>query len=133
MGSQGIVSRARWARGVRSAAVAAVCALAVQSARLPLMLQAEAASCCCPHRAAEEVCNCPVCAHQRLLESDRPAIETCAAAGHADAIAGTDAAVLPPRAGRALPLASPRSSPLVVLPPADPALDVPTPPPLARG
>jgi hypothetical protein len=133
MGSRGIVGRALRTRCMRAAALAGICALAVQSARLPMMLQAEAAACCCPHRAAEEVCNCPVCAHQRLLESDRPAIETCAAAGHADAIAATDAAVLAARTGRASRFTTPRSTPLVVLPPPDPVVDVPTPPPLARG
>ena len=120
-------------RWMRAAALVAVYALAMQSAGLPMMLKADVPACCCPHRSPEDACSCPVCAHQRLLESSRPAIETCAAGGGAQALAAPEPAVLPPPIVRALSSGAPRAVPLVVLPPAEPAVDVPTPPPLARG
>ena len=133
MASRGILGRVLRMRWTRAAALLGVCALAVQSARLPILLTAEAATCCCPHRTAEDVCSCPVCAHQRMLNSGQPLIETCGSAPQAAAIAAPEAAVLSPRTGQTLPSSFAAAPPRVVLPPPEPAVDVPTPPPLARG
>jgi hypothetical protein len=119
-----------WCRAV---AVLAACAFAAQSAQLPMLAAAEAATCCCPHRTAEDACGCPVCAHRRLLEAGCPVVETCGAGTHAPAIATLDAAVLPPAGCITLvPARAVPALPVVSAPP-EPAAEVPTPPPLARG
>src|SRR3954465_10634976 len=102
MASHGIVGRELRTRWMRAAALVGVCALAVQSARLPMMLNEEAATCCCPQRTAEDACGCPVCAHHRLLESDHRVIESCAAGAHAPAVAAVDPALVLSPTSRAL-------------------------------
>jgi hypothetical protein len=132
MAWRSIVGRSLGIRWSRAAAVLLACAVGAQAGQLPLLAAAEAATCCCPHRTAEEACGCPVCAHRRQLEAGHAVIESCGAAARAPAVVPPDA-VLPPAVAMAL-----RSTPaltvfLVASPPPEPAVDVPTPPPVARG
>jgi hypothetical protein len=103
----------------------------LQSMQLPLLTTETSASCCCAHRASDEKCACPMCAHRRETESGKPFLKTCGSAAVAVGI------VPPPIALPAVLSASViRPGPAAVLPqvtspPPDPALQVPTPPPLA--
>jgi hypothetical protein len=129
---RGILGRSLRARCCRSVALAGACVLAAQTARLPL-LAGDSAGCCCPHAQAEEKCGCPLCAHRRALQSGQRVLESCGAAMVVAAI---------PAPAPALPALSaapaPRPSLAIAVPsfsspPTEPALEVPPPPPLARG
>lgn len=75
----------------------------------------------------------PVCAHRRQIESGHSVVESCGAPAHAPALAPSDNALLPPAGPVAAP-STPAAVPILVAsPPVEPAVDVPTPPPLARG
>jgi hypothetical protein len=129
----GTLTSALAARWCRALAVAAVCVLALQSMRLPLLCGETRPACCCPHHGADADCKCPVCSHQREVQSGKPYFKTC---GHsAETVAVTTFAP-------AVPVAkvSTRKSPVRLpvpsraeSPPTGPALDVPTPPPLAQA
>ena len=130
---QGILGRSLRARCCRAVALAGACFFAAQTAQLPL-LAGDCAGCCCPHAHDEEKCGCPVCAHWRALQSGQRVLETCGA--------GTVVAVIPSAPVPVLPAVStapaPRPSLAIAVPsfnspPTEPALEVPTPPPLSRG
>ena len=131
MAWRSIVGSALGTRWFQAAAVVLACAVAAEAARLPLLAAAGAASCCCPHRTAENACGCPVCAHRRQIESGHSVVESCGAEAHAPVLAPSDSAMLPPQGGVALRSTRTAVAIVVASPPAEPAVDVPTPPPLA--
>ncbi|HYS08802.1 MAG TPA: hypothetical protein VEP66_08655 [Myxococcales bacterium] len=107
--------------------------LAAQTVHVPLFTSAAAASCCCRHKAGDAHCACPVCVHARETQSGKPFYKNCAPASGVTALAAKEAAVptavaAPSRRSRQAP-----AQVRIASPPEDPPLDVPTPPPLARG
>jgi len=106
-------------------------ALALQVAA-PSAAAAKLAACCCKHKDDEgRKCRCPVCEHQRQLESNVPCMKTCGGGGELAAPAPI-LAFVPPLAApiAALPLPDPV---VTVVPgrPDSPVIEVETPPPLA--
>ena len=131
MGRRGTLRSALRTPWCRALAIAGVYVFTLQSMQLPLLAAEAPASCCCAHRSGDEKCACPMCAHRRETQSGKPFLKTCDAAAVAVAIvapqialpAVVSASVIRPGPAAALPQ--------VTSPPPDPALEVPTPPPLA--
>jgi len=131
MGRRGTLRSALRTPWCRALAIASVYVFTLQSMQLPLLTTETPASCCCAHRASDEKCACPMCAHRRETESGKPFLKTCGAVPVA-------VGIVPPQI--ALPavvsasIDRPAPAPVrarVTSPPPDPALEVPTPPPLA--
>jgi hypothetical protein len=128
---RGTLTSALGARWCRALAVIAVCFLAVQSMRLPLLTAEARAACCCPHHAENADCKCPVCTELRELRFGKPYFKSCGPSAEvvalipfAPALPSVNAAAPKP------PLPMPVPARAESAPP-DPAPDVPTPPPLA--
>jgi hypothetical protein len=107
--------------------------LAAQTAQVPLLTAAAAASCCCTHKAGDAHCACPVCVHARETQSGKPFYKTCASASGVTALVAKEAAVPTAMAAPATRIPQAPAQVRIASPPDDPPLDVPTPPPLARG
>jgi len=121
---------ARWCRAL---AVVAVCFLAAQSMRLPLLTAEARAACCCPHHAANADCRCPVCTELREMRSGKPYFKSCGQSVEAVALISFAPALPIVRApARKAPIPTPVPS-RAESPPPGPALDVPTPPPLPQA
>jgi hypothetical protein len=130
---RGTLTSALGARWSRTLAIVAVCLLALQSMRLPLLMAEPRAACCCPHHAADADCKCPVCTDLREMRSGKPYFKSCGQS--ADALALISFAPALPvvktparQAAIRMPVPSRGESP-----PPGPALDVVTPPPLAQA
>jgi hypothetical protein len=116
----------------RSMGMLVACAVALQATgTLPLIANAEAASCCCHHELSQ-TCRCPTCTHAREMASDHSFIRTCAGTSDPAMIVVQVAPAVPQSA----PLAALVLTAVSVLSPAQrrppsPDREVPTPPPLA--
>src|SRR5712672_2455817 len=67
-------------RHCRAMGMLLACAVALQATgALPLIVSAQAASCCCDHDKARP-CHCKDCTHAREMETDQRFIQTCAGA-----------------------------------------------------
>jgi len=131
MGRRGTLRSALRTPWCRALAIAGVYVFTLQSMQLPLLTAETPASCCCAHRTGDEKCACPMCAHRRETESGKPFLKTCGSAAVAVGIVPLPIALSAVVSGsivRPPPAAVP---PRVTSPPPDPALEVPTPPPLA--
>ena len=121
---------ARWCRAL---AVIAVCVFSLQSMRLPLLTAGPRAACCCHHHAEDADCKCPVCAHQREMQSGKPYFKSCSQPDEPIALTSLAPAIPVVKAvARKSPVWMPVPS-RAESPPPGPALDVPTPPPLAQA
>jgi len=101
--------------------------------RLPLLTAEARAACCCPHHAANADCKCPVCTDLREMRSGKPYFKSCGQSAEPVAlISFAPALPVVKEPARTTPIRMPvrsRAEP----PPPGPALDVPTPPPLAQA
>ena len=131
MGRGGTLRSALRTPWCRALAIAGVYVLTLQSMQLPLLIAETPASCCCAHRAGDDKCACPMCAHRRETESGKPFLKTCSAAAMAVGIVAPQIA-LPVVLSASIDRPAPAPVRVrVTSPPPDPALEVPTPPPLA--
>ena len=131
MGRRGALRSALRTPWCRALAIAGVYVFTLHSMQLPLLTVETPASCCCAHRTGDEKCACPMCAHRRETESGKPFLKTCGAAAVAVGIVPPQIA-LPAMVSLSIVCPAPVAVlPRVTSPPPDPALEVPTPPPLA--